>query len=368
MVISMENNNTAGTAPTEASPGVTAPTGTAPEETAQTEPEALAAGQPETEALTETAELPFGWTLPGGSRTLLGALGVTLALLAAVLALLLRRRRAKGAEKKKRRAAEAAGNPPAPAEAEPVRGRLAAACWQHIGKRDSQQDSCVCTDTAAYPVRGVLAAVADGMGGLSNGKVVSEALIRTLEDGFLRSDPKANGADLLLELAVILNAQINQLLRGQAKSGSTLAAVIVRNGMLHFFSVGDSRVYLYRGGGLIQLSREHIFQEALAVRALNGELPAGQIRRNRQSHALASYFGIGHIPALDRNDAGIRLVPGDKILIASDGVFGTLTSAQLEEALSREPEEAAAALGAGIEAANHPQQDNNTAIILQYQE
>lgn len=351
MVSSMENSNTS------SSDALRAETEQPEAETLETVPEAL------TEA---RADFP-AWMPPADSRTLLGALGVTLALLAAVLVMLLQRRRTKGGKKKSIEASEAPQSQ-TPPDAETVRGRLTAACWQHIGKRDSQQDSFVCTDTAAYSTRGVLAAVADGMGGLSNGKVVSEALIRGLENGFFHASPKANGADVLLELAVTLNTQINQLLRGQPKSGSTLAAVIIRNGVLHFFSVGDSHIYLYRGGGLIQLNREHIFQEALAVRALNGELPAGQIRRNRQSHALSSYFGIGCIPALDRNDEGLRLVPGDKLLIATDGVFGALTAAQMEEALSKEPEEAAAALGEEIASANLPQQDNNTAVILQYLE
>lgn len=295
-------------------------------------------------------------TLRVSQWTLLGALGVTLALLIAVVALLIRgRRRAAGARR-------------AESPMEEPKGRLSVACWQDVGRRSTQQDSYLCTGVAAYPERGVLAAVADGMGGLSNGRAVSEALIRALEEGFSCLDPQLNGADLLLELAARLNAQINQMLRGQAQSGSTLAAAVIREGLLHFLSVGDSRVYLYRGGGLIQLTREHIFQETLAVRALNGEIPAGQIRANRQAHALSSYFGIGHIPALDRNDEGIRLKAGDKLLIASDGVFGPLTAAQMEEALRLPPKEAADALGALIAAANWPQQDNSTALVLEYQE
>ena len=293
-----------------------------------------------------------------GSWVLPGALGLTLALLAAVVVLLVR----------SRRKAPPSEESTVTLPKEETGGRLTVACWQHIGGRSTQQDSFVCTDPEAYPARGLLAAVADGMGGLSNGKVVSEALVRSLEEGFSRSDPKMNGADLLLEMAAILNAQINQMLRGQAQSGSTLAAVVLRDGMLHFFSVGDSRIYLYRGGGLIQLNREHIFQEFLAVRALNRELPVRQIRTDRQAHALSSYFGIGRIPALDRNDEGIRLRSGDKILIASDGVFGVLTASQMERALCAAPEAAVAALGARIAEANLPQQDNSTALVLEYRE
>ena len=210
--------------------------------------------------------------------------------------------------------------------------------------------------------------VADGMGGLSNGRAVSQALVRCFEEGFLRADPTFGSADLLLQLAIRANAQVNGMLQGQERSGSTLVAAVIRGGLLHFLCVGDSRVYLYRSGGLIQLSREHIFQEELAVRALNREIPGSRVRADRQARALTSYFGIGHIPALDRNDAGIKLISGDKILLASDGVFGTLTDQTLEALMAMEPEAAAQAMAERIAAADKRYQDNHTAVILEYQE
>lgn len=311
----------------------------------------------------------------GSSGMLLGALGIVLALLAAVLVVLLRRRRTQKGGTAAVEPAPAdlpAEKAPLPSTSEitapPVKGSVRAAVHQHIGKREDQQDSYVCTDPAVYGARGVLAAVADGMGGLSNGRAVSQALVRCFEEGFLRADPTFGSADLLLQLAIRANAQVNGMLQGQERSGSTLVAAVIRGGLLHFLCVGDSRVYLYRGGGLIQLSREHIFQEELAVRALNREIPGSRVRADRQARALTSYFGIGHIPALDRNDAGIKLISGDKILLASDGVFGTLTDQTLEALMAMEPEAAAQAMAERIAAADKRYQDNHTAVILEYQE
>lgn len=53
-------------------------------------------------------------------------------------------------------------------------------------------------------------------------------------------------------------------------------------------------------------------------------------------------------------------------MLASDGVFGTLSDAQLESALSGDVRTAADAIGAMIRAANRHGQDNNTAVILEY--
>ena len=308
---------------------------------------------------------PFGYLpaigpYPVTNAMVLAALGVVLALLAAVLL---------AARKKKAVPQKTEAVPPEPvtvaAPPAPPKG-IRAAYHQHIGARKDQQDSCTYSDPALYSQQGMLAVVADGMGGLANGRAVSAALVRIFDEGFHRANPQCSGADLLLELAARANSQINQMLRGQERSGSTLAAAVIRNGYLHFLTVGDSRIYLCRGGGLIQLNREHIFQEELAVQAVNQAAPLQQVRSDRQAHALTSYFGIGRIPYLDRNDEGIKLKEGDRLLLASDGVFGTLNAAQLEEALSGDVQEAAAKIGDMIRAADKPYQDNNTAVILEY--
>ncbi|MBQ3214514.1 MAG: serine/threonine-protein phosphatase [Oscillospiraceae bacterium] len=252
----------------------------------------------------------------------------------------------------------------APVAAAP-RGTLLAGAMQHIGAREDQQDSyglSSLTDTG----KGVLAVVADGMGGLANGKLVSSTLVNCFLNNHKNVPESKAPQEVLLETAVLANAQINQLLKGASKSGSTLVAAIVRQGFLHFLTVGDSRIYLYRGGALLQLNREHIYQEELAVKAVNRMIPTQQVTGDRQAHALTSYFGIGTIPHLDRNDIGIKLVAGDKILLASDGVFGTLSQSQMEQALRLSPEAAAQQMKDLILKANRPYQDNNTAVVLEY--
>ena len=64
--------------------------------------------------------------------------------------------------------------------------------------------------------------VADGMGGLANGRMVSSALVRSILNGFANADPRQNSEDLLLEQAVIANSGVNHMLQGQSRSGSTL--------------------------------------------------------------------------------------------------------------------------------------------------
>lgn len=355
---------------------VPAPTDAVPEETTDATEEGEAAAEGTDGEGTETVgeEIPsiqdkagteeagteqpweiFGFEVDGGSGWLIAGLILVLALLAALIADTYRRKRRRRRRK----------NPVAAAYASD--GAVGVAVHQDIGAREDQQDSYGVSRPELYMQQGLVAVVADGMGGLANGKAVSSALVRTFLDGF----PQVGGyysqtADILLDLSIRANAQINQMLRGADRSGSTLVAALIRDGYLHFLTVGDSRIYLCRGGALLQLNREHIYQEELAVKALNQSVPMGQIHSDRQAHSLTSYFGIGRIPAIDRNDEGIKLVNGDRILLASDGVFGTLSQEQMEQALMNGISEAAKQMGDMIRTEDKPYQDNNTLVILEY--
>jgi serine/threonine protein phosphatase PrpC len=259
---------------------------------------------------------------------------------------------------------------PAPAAAIPVKQPavgIRSSVFQSLGARKDQQDSYGMTDPALYGQNGVMAIVADGMGGLANGKAVSSALVNTFVSGFRSVANYEKTQDQLMDLAITANQRINQMLAGAERSGSTLLSVVIRDGRLFFLTVGDSRIYLYRGGALLQLNREHIYQEELAVKAVNRQINLAQVTEDRQAHSLTSFFGIGNLPHMDRNFEGIRLLPGDRIMLCSDGVFGTLTQEQMEYALAAEDvRESARLMRDMIVEINKPYQDNNTGLILEY--
>ena len=248
---------------------------------------------------------------------------------------------------------------------QPMNG-IRAGVYQALGARKDQQDSYGMTDPALYAQQGVLALVADGMGGLANGKAVSSALVNTFLGEYRNLVDREQPQDILVKLSISANQRINQMLMGADRSGSTLVSVMIREGLLYFLTVGDSRIYLYRGGALLQLNREHIYQEELVVKAANCQVPLSQVTGDRQAHALTSFFGSGSITYLDRNYEGIRLVPGDRLMLCSDGVFGTLSQAQMERAMEYDVRTAAETLKNMVLDAGKPHQDNNTCVILEY--
>ena len=127
----------------------------------------------------------------------------------------------------------------------PAQSSNAAVCGYGVlhqqGQRDSQQDAfCV---TGQEP-SGILAAVADGMGGLVTAERFSQALTETLAEEFTPDPrfPPARQLQIAFQQAV---GKVDALLRDHSsRSGSTLVACLVQNGALSWLSVGDSRIYL----------------------------------------------------------------------------------------------------------------------------
>lgn len=237
-----------------------------------------------------------------------------------------------------------------------------------IGARSDQQDSFFVSDDTGDGKKSVLAVVADGMGGLSNGGAVSSMVVRTCMEVFYQQPEVSSAQDTLLRMAMAANRQINLMLQGQIRSGSTLVSAIIKDGYLYFLTIGDSRIYLYRNGALLVLNREHVYQEEIALRVVNQADALERVKTDPQINSLTSYIGSGNLSHLDRNREGIKLKEGDKIILSTDGVFGTLSQDQMEDALRSEATEAAEQMRRMVMEADKPRQDNYTAVILEYWE
>lgn len=259
--------------------------------------------------------------------------------------------------RRRRASAGAAVNPGGEGCPRKIRG----ACLHELGDRDSQQDAFLLTREGQE----VLAAVADGMGGLVNSGQVSSALVEALEEGWRRAEqcPPERRLQLLLRQAL---DRVEEQLRGStAQSGSTLVMGMVRDGALSWLSVGDSRIYLWRGGGLIQLSRDHDFHHDLVLLALQGDLTLSEADQDPRRDNLTSFIGRGFPRKVEWNQEPVPLRRGDRVLLVSDGVYRALSLEEMAACLDRPPEEAAAALGEAVRRKAYPQQDNYTAVILE---
>lgn len=233
---------------------------------------------------------------------------------------------------------------------------------QTIGGRQEQQDSFLLSD-GAKSGKGVLAAVADGVGGVKGGAVASNAAVVAMKKTFEVTMREKDPADDLLKAAV----SAHEAVLSKAKTGeggySTLVSVLIRDKKMWLLSIGDSRIALYRSGLLLQLNREHVSARGLMEREYvhHERITEDQLKGRKK---LSSYLGVANLQQIDRTLQPMQLRKGDKIVLMSDGVFGTLTEDTLCEELKNNPQEAANNIIERIDAMHSETQDNATIVIF----
>ncbi len=243
---------------------------------------------------------------------------------------------------------------------------------QWIGARQEQEDAF---GFAGFDARGqagpdgVLAVVADGMGGLSEGRAASQGAVSGFLAAWAGQPPDLAVTERLLGAITATNQVVHNLARataGEGEVGTTLVAAAIHQGHLFWISAGDSRIYLYRAadGSLTPCNEEHnlalqLWREAPA----DGPTP-DWIEDHPQRDALISFLGLAEIPEIDRNVRPLALEAGDRLLLCSDGVDGVLSLDELREGLDADPQTAAAGLIARLRGLQRPYQDNATVAIL----
>jgi serine/threonine protein phosphatase PrpC len=195
-------------------------------------------------------------------------------------------------------------------------------------------------------------AVADGMGGHSNGEIASQMVVDALNG--LEQTGSLNTAFQATTTA--LDAVNADLRRGAAgvgaagASGSTVVVLVIRGREWGVSWAGDSRAYIWRAESLLQLTRDHSANSEDSVEAVLA--PRGEITR-----------AVGGHDQLDLEHIADLVAVGDRFLLCSDGVYVALDEAALIECL-RKPS-AQEASDAIIEAARKATaRDNITAVVV----
>jgi serine/threonine protein phosphatase PrpC len=241
---------------------------------------------------------------------------------------------------------------------------------QHIGEREEQQDAygfSSLDDEEAIEHRGMLAVLADGMGGYAMGKEAGQLAIQIMLNEYKaksaeESIPKALEQSLHLANQAVYEMALSHELEWSV--GTTLIATVIHQGELYWISAGDSRIYLFRGGVLIPLTRDHIYANRLREQVLAGILTQEEAESHPERHLLTSYLGIPRITEIDANQEPLLLLPGDLVILCSDGLYDDLSDKLLEEASCLYPPLAATYILQHVLAEQRPYQDNATIAIL----
>ncbi|MGJ5817857.1 PP2C family protein-serine/threonine phosphatase [Paludibaculum fermentans] len=243
---------------------------------------------------------------------------------------------------------------------------------QHVGRREYQQDAFGFSnpfDEAFTAHAGLLAVVADGMGGLEHGEAASRAAVQGFLDAYRLKTPEESIAQALDR--GVHNAQqavlaVQKQLALEMQCGTTLVATVWFQNQLQWVAVGDSALYLCRQGQWTRLNDLHTYGRHLDSRAAFGEITREQAQADPQREALTSYLGISELTEIDRSIRPITVVEGDWVLLSSDGLYKSLSLLEVPEALQGSIQERCDTLLNAVLSRNLHEQDNVTVVALAY--
>lgn len=242
-----------------------------------------------------------------------------------------------------------------------------------IGRRHEQQDAVKADSDYAFAEEGRgIAVLCDGMGGLSGGERASRLCSDTVYNAFHEMPDGISISQFYAECISRADEAVSALKSDAGtplNAGTTMVSVVIEDGMLHWASVGDSRIYIQRGGEIACLTHDHNLLMLLNEKVKRGEITQTEADSDPKKEALISYIGVGGVRYIDRNSRPMELQNGDHIILCSDGLYRTVTEremAQIVRCFAGETESAAEALTQLALSKRNPHQDNTSVIVLEY--
>ena len=183
---------------------------------------------------------------------------------------------------------------------------------------------------------GEIFVVADGVGGDAGGGEAASLAVEVYEGlmapaagvGAVRGDESP--AEALQRATEVIQRRIQTMRETEPEFGamaSTVAAVLVRGPTATVGHLGDSRVYLGRGGEVRRLTRDHTVVQRMIE---EGILTEDEARTHPSGHILTS--SLGQVGA-ELELATVPLEEGDVFLLCSDGLWGYVSEAQMAREL-----------------------------------
>ncbi len=199
-------------------------------------------------------------------------------------------------------------------------------------------------DDTLFSRLGRLAVVADGMGGHEGGQIASRIAVDTVQQSY--SDLSDAGPQQHLLRAF---RQAHNAIQQQARQspyligmGTTCTAFALVDSRLYYAHIGDSHLYLLRAGKLKLLTRDH----SLVARLIEtGILRPEDAENHPQKHVLTAALGVSDDIDPDYSVEPVQLGKSDVLLICTDGLWGQMSDAEIQQALaSQSPQDACRSL------------------------
>ena len=232
------------------------------------------------------------------------------------------------------------------------------------GSRKVNQDRLAYT----YSRDTLMLVVADGMGGHAGGEIAAQIAVRLFIERFQQEakpvlkNPLKFLQDTMLRAHAALGSYANQFSMLETPR-TTCVCCIVQAGHAYWAHVGDSRLYLFRQGGLIGSTKDHSKVQYLIDQGIIGAVEAAD---HPDRNKIYSCLGGLVDPVIDLGSR-TPLRNGDVIVICTDGLWGTVGSDEMASVLSAAPVlKAAPELMREAERRGGPDGDNLSAIVVRW--
>lgn len=194
--------------------------------------------------------------------------------------------------------------------------KISVSYYSEIGGRAKNEDAVSLLESGDS----VLALVADGLGGHSNGEIASALAVKTINGMIIQKSVSVKSLRDAIE-------QANELIwheHGNSGMKSTIAAVWMEGSCAVAASVGDTRIYQFRNGSPVFQSRDHTVAQ---LSVMVGDLKPDQIRTSRERHKLTRALGGQDEVKIDMNPLDVET--GDAFLLCSDGFWEKITEEEM---------------------------------------
>jgi serine/threonine protein phosphatase PrpC len=212
--------------------------------------------------------------------------------------------------------------------------------------------------------------VCDGMGGMEFGDTASRTAARAFLDAYQSKAPEETIPDALERSVRAANDQVVSVAHKYGLSegmGTTLIATALHETSLYFISVGDSGVFVLSDGQLQMINRPHVFANLLDAAVERGALSPADAENHPERESLTSFIGAESLDEIDRNREPYLLNENDVVLLASDGLFKTLSTGEILACLHGDPQSWPDALIEQTMAKHRDHQDNVTVLAIAMQ-
>ena len=200
--------------------------------------------------------------------------------------------------------------------------------WTDIGGRGEQQDRA-----AVFEGEGVqMLVVADGLGGHEGGALAAQAVVDATRDHLEPADRFQDTEGHLAAIVADAHCRINEIgsVPRRESPHSTCVLLCVADGVATWAHVGDSRLYRFKNGRIVERTTDHSVVEMMRVK---GSITEDEMKSHPDQNRLYEALGGTQTP---RPDFGSRILEGeDAFLLVSDGVWEHASNGQLEDVLCR---------------------------------